>query len=54
MVRGALLLTALSCVLLALLAADGARAGSPTATGTNWSIIANTTLITVPDVRTVK
>ena len=52
MLRGAALLTALSCVLLAFLAADGVRAGSPTTTiQPNWSNISNTTLITVPDVR---
>ena len=52
MLRGAALMTAVSCVLLAFLAADGVRAGSPsTAVDSNWSNISNTTLITVPDVR---
>jgi hypothetical protein len=52
MFRGAALLTALGCVLLTFLAADGVRAGSPTATvKADWSNISNTTLLTVPDVR---
>ena len=52
MLRGTALLTALSCVLLAFLGADGVRAGSPSASVTaNWSNISNTTLLTVPDVR---
>ena len=45
MLRGAALLTAL---LLAFLAADGVRAGSPT---TDWFNVTNTTLKTVPGVR---
>ena len=52
MLRGAALLTALSCVLLAFLVADGVQAGSATtASNPDWFNITNTTLITVPDVR---